>query len=42
MADEAFYDLLVRAGVGAWRSKKAFWGVRLFGGSAWDEGGKKQ
>lgn len=41
MADEAFYDLLVRGGVSKWRATKAYWGVRLFGGSAWKAGGNK-
>lgn len=40
MADDAFLDLLIAAGISKWRAYKAYWGVRLFGGSAWKDGGK--
>lgn len=36
-ADDLFYDLIRAHGLGFWRSQKAYWGVRLFGGNAWKE-----
>ena len=39
-ADEAFREFLIRGGVPESRARRAYWGVRLFGGWAWDEGGK--
>lgn len=40
-SDKAFYDLMRMGGVPYCRAQKAYWGVRLFGGSAWDAGEKK-
>lgn len=34
-ADELFYDLIREDGLSWWASQKAYWGVRLFGGSSW-------
>lgn len=36
-ADDLFYDLIRAHGLSFWRSQKAYWGVRLFGGRAWKE-----
>ena len=41
-ADTAFYDLMRAGGVPYLRAQKAYWGVRLFGKSAWEAGGKNQ
>ena len=41
-ADTAFYDLMRAGGVPYLRAQKAYWGVRLFGKSAWEAGGKGQ
>ena len=41
-ADDAFRDLLKLGGVPLFRAWKAYWGVRLFGGSAWNAGGKSK
>ena len=45
-ADELFYEVIHKDGLSWWRSQKAYWGVRIFGGSAWDaqdgKGEKKQ
>ncbi len=38
-ADNMFYDLIREDGLGWWRAQKCYWGVRLFGGKAWEEGG---
>ena len=35
-ADELFYELIREDGLSWYRSQKAYWGVRLFGGSAWE------
>ena len=35
-ADELFYDLVREDGLGWWRAQKAYWGVRIFGGDAWE------
>lgn len=34
-ADALFRDLIREDGLSWWRTQKAYWGVRLFGGSAW-------
>lgn len=39
-ADELFYDFIRADGLSWWSSQKAYWGVRLFGGSSW-QGGEK-
>jgi hypothetical protein len=36
-ADDMFYDLCREDGFSWWKSQKAYWGLRLFGGSAWEE-----
>ena len=36
-ADEFFYRLIREDGLNWWRAQKAYWGVRLFGSSAWCE-----
>lgn len=36
-ADELFYELIREDGLSWWRAQKAYWGVRLFGSSAWRE-----
>lgn len=36
-ADEMFYDLCREDGFSWWRSQKAYWGLRFFGGTAWEE-----
>ena len=36
MADDMFYDLLRRDGVGLFNAQTAYWGVRLFGGASWE------
>ena len=41
MADDAFLELLIAAGISKWRAYKAYWGVRLFGNAAWEAGGTK-
>lgn len=38
-ADKSFLELLKRGGISAWRAYCAYWGVRLFGVSAWAAGG---
>ena len=41
-ADDMFYDTCRADGLNWWRSQKAYWGVRLFGGHAWrTQGGVK-
>ena len=39
-ADQMFYDLLVSDGVPRFRAYLAYLGVELFGGAAWEAGGK--
>jgi hypothetical protein len=34
-ADEMFYDIIREDGLSWWKSQKAYFGVRLFGGNAW-------
>ena len=34
-ADELFYDFIREDGLSWWASQKAYWGVRMFGGSSW-------
>ena len=41
-ADELFYEVIHKDGLSWWRSQKAYWGVRIFGGSAWRGKDKKQ
>ena len=36
MADDMFYDICRSDGLCWWSSQKAYWGIRLFGGSAWE------
>lgn len=36
-ADELFYELIRADGLSWWKSQKVYWGVRLFGGSAWQK-----
>lgn len=36
-ADAMFYDLCREDGFSWWRSQKAYWGLRLFGGAAWED-----
>jgi len=38
-ADELFRSLLIENGVPRLSANLAYWGVRLFGGSAWNAGG---
>ena len=37
-ADELFYDFCREDGLSWWASQKAYWGIRLFGGSSWKGG----
>ncbi len=39
-ADDFFYDLIRADGLSWWKAQKAYWGVRLFGGSSWQGKGK--
>ena len=39
-ADQMFYDLLIADGIPVINAKLAYWGVRLFGGKAWEAVGK--
>lgn len=39
-ADELFRKLLIEDGISRNSANMAYWGVRLFGGSAWEAGGK--
>lgn len=41
-ADKAFYELMRAGGVSYIRAQKAYLGVRLFGKSSWEAGGKGQ
>ena len=34
-ADELFYQLCREDGLSWWKSQKAYWGIRLFGGNSW-------
>lgn len=34
-ADTLFYEFIREDGLSWWAAKKAFWGVRLFGGKSW-------
>ena len=36
-ADELFYDFCREDGLSWWASQKAYWGVRIFGGSSWQD-----
>ncbi|MBO4633261.1 MAG: DUF1353 domain-containing protein [Lentisphaeria bacterium] len=38
-ADQMFYDLLIVDGIPKLNAKLAYWGVKLFGGSAWRKRG---
>ena len=38
-ADGMFYDIIREDGLSWWKSQKAYWGVRLFGGDSWHYGG---
>lgn len=37
MADDLFYDLCRADGLCLYKAQKAYWGVRMFGGYAWNE-----
>lgn len=39
-ADGMFYDIIREDGLSWWKSQKAYWGVRLFGGDSWHQGGR--
>ena len=39
-ADELFRKLLIEDGISRTSASLAYWGVRLFGGSSWEAGGK--
>lgn len=39
-ADDLFLETLIADGVPKRRAYLAYWGVRIFGASAWNEGGK--
>ena len=39
-ADDMFYDLCREDGLSWFTAQKAYWGLRLFGGSAWEENKK--
>jgi hypothetical protein len=41
-ADDFFYDLIREDGLSWWKAQKAYWGVRFFGGSAWNENNKEK
>ena len=41
-ADEVLLDCMIEDGVYKHRAKLAYWGVRLFGGRAWSDGGKSR
>lgn len=41
-ADNSFYELMRKGGVSYIRARKAYLGVRLFGKSSWEAGGKGQ
>lgn len=38
-ADAMFRDLIREDGLSWWKSQKAYWGVCLFGGGSWHQGG---
>lgn len=39
-ADALFYDFCREDGLSWWKAKKAYWGLRMFGGAAWNENKK--
>lgn len=39
-ADKIFRHLLIGGGVEKWRAELAYLGVKLFGGSSWEQGGQ--
>ena len=39
-ADELFRELLIEDGMPERYARRAYWGVRLFGGDAWHQGGQ--
>lgn len=39
-ADELFHELLIEDGMPERYARRAYWGVRLFGSSAWHQGGQ--
>lgn len=41
-ADQLFYDYIRAHGLSYWRSKKAYWGVRLFGAGSWKKEGETE
>ena len=41
-ADDFFYDVIREDGLSWWKAQKAYWGVRLFGGSAWSENNREK
>lgn len=41
-ADKMFRDLCIEDGLKKWRALKAYWGLRLFGGTAWKENAAKK
>ena len=41
-ADDLFYDLCREDGLSWWRAQKAYWGLRLFGGAAWEENRERE
>lgn len=40
-ADALFHDVAIRDGLPWWPAKKAYWGLRLFGRSAWRDNAKR-
>lgn len=36
MADQMLYDFCREDGLNWWRAQKAYWGLRMFGGAAWE------
>lgn len=36
MADSMFYDFCRADGLNWWAAQKAYWGLRMFGGAAWE------
>ena len=41
-ADQLFRELLVENGMPERYARRAYWGVRLFGGDSWHQGGRVQ
>lgn len=41
-ADAMLYDFVRADGLNWWRSQKAYWGLRWFGGKAWKDNQKKE